>query len=233
MGASAYTTIFGRLAVENGTGSTHSVSNDPGTAQSALETTVDNVQIAHGARLIEQICSSLPVTRCLELVRSRADNGVNLALAGIFIAQCAESAATAIESVSSNAGGAYAELSKILFTNSYRALDVSESDNVHTFANTFCEPSRVRWETLGLFFTAVSRATIDLTSFDNLFSTEKERFHLRKLAVYFSDCCLEIALSLDCLNDLQLVLQYESFNSHASAEGDQSKYISSSPLRAF
>lgn len=230
LGASAYTTIFGRLASDEQHGSNNNSPYELETVQTALESTVDAVQIFHGSRLIEQICNSLPVVQCCELVRSRVDKGVNLALAGIFIVRCAESAAEAMDSVSSSTEGAFAELSTTLFTNSSRGLDVSEDDRVQTFTDKFCDRSHVRWETLGLFFTAISRATIDLTAFGNLYSTEKERFHLRKLAMYFSDCCLEIALSLDCLNDLQLVLQYENFISHASVDGDQSKYIASFPL---
>ncbi|KAL3417430.1 hypothetical protein PVAG01_11430 [Phlyctema vagabunda] len=38
----------------------------------------------------------------------------------------------------------------------------------------------------------------------------------------YSDSCIEIAISLDCLNDLQLFLQYENFILHSFVEGDQS-----------
>jgi hypothetical protein len=41
----------------------------------------------------------------------------------------------------------------------------------------------------------------------------------------FSDRCLELSISLDCLNDLQLVLQYENFISHSNVDGDESKRL--------
>ncbi|KAF4969339.1 hypothetical protein FSARC_3414 [Fusarium sarcochroum] len=45
---------------------------------------------------------------------------------------------------------------------------------------------------------------------------------LSRLAMQFSDAFLEIAVSLDCLNDLQLLLQYENFILHSMVDGDQS-----------
>jgi hypothetical protein len=101
-------------------------------------------------------------------------------------------------------------------------LKVRADDTIETFCGLFCRTS-ARWETLGIFFTAVSRATIDVAQFDGLYNSEQERRALRRLAMRFSDSCLDIALSLDCLNDLQLILQYENFILHSLVDGDQSK----------
>ncbi|RBR20112.1 uncharacterized protein FIESC28_05391 [Fusarium coffeatum] len=54
------------------------------------------------------------------------------------------------------------------------------------------------------------------------FPTEAQRRHIRRLTMHFADRCLDICLSLDCLNDLQLILQYENFILHSLVDGDQS-----------
>ncbi|KAJ4304884.1 hypothetical protein N0V90_000412 [Kalmusia sp. IMI 367209] len=61
--------------------------------------------------------------------------------------------------------------------------------------------------------------------FEPLFRSFEARRNLQKVAVRFSDRCLDISLSLDRLNDLQLLLQYENWISHSCLDGDQS-YIS-------
>ncbi|KAF4900256.1 hypothetical protein CGCF415_v010169 [Colletotrichum fructicola] len=40
--------------------------------------------------------------------------------------------------------------------------------------------------------------------------------------MHFADSCVDICLSLDCLNDLHLVLQYENYIIHSLIDGDQS-----------
>jgi len=80
-----------------------------------------------------------------------------------------------------------------------------------------------RWETLGLFFSAVSRATVDINSFNGLFVNEQQRISVQRFTMRCSGNCIDIATSLDCLNDLQLVLQYETTTVHSFVDGDQSK----------
>lgn len=41
--------------------------------------------------------------------------------------------------------------------------------------------------------------------------------------MHYPDRCVDIALSLDCLNDLQLLLQYKNWISHVFIDGDQSE----------
>jgi hypothetical protein len=69
----------------------------------------------------------------------------------------------------------------------------------------------------------VSRATIDIPFFPLLYNTEEQQYNLRRLATKLSDFALEISLSLDCLNDLQLMVQYENFIVHSYVDGDQSE----------
>lgn len=87
-----------------------------------------------------------------------------------------------------------------------------------------------RWETLGIFFLAVSRASVDITLFPSLYMTMERRHTLRKLFTKLSDYALEICLSLDCL-DIQLALQYEIFIMHSFVNGDHSKFDTRDSLK--
>jgi len=80
----------------------------------------------------------------------------------------------------------------------------------------------LRWESLGIFFTAAARAAYDTTSFPILYSTNEERRKLIKELTHLGDGCLDTCLELDCLNDLQLILQYENLIVHSQVDGDQS-----------
>ncbi|KGO36809.1 Transcription factor, fungi [Penicillium expansum] len=108
-----------------------------------------------------------------------------------------------------------------LTQNSREPLQFSSTSDMETFSAQFLD-QKFRWESLGIFLSAVSRAAIDISFFPPLFKTEKDQFVLRKLSTKLSDLALDIALSLDCLNDLQLVLQYENFIVHTHVDGDQS-----------
>ncbi|KAJ5798632.1 uncharacterized protein N7503_007928 [Penicillium pulvis] len=57
---------------------------------------------------------------------------------------------------------------------------------------------------------------------DMIIGPKFRKYFLRKLATKLSDWALEICLSLDCLNDIQLVLQYENFIMHSFVDGDHS-----------
>jgi hypothetical protein len=81
----------------------------------------------------------------------------------------------------------------------------------------------LRWESLGIFLTAASRAALDISSFAPLYNSDERRRSLIKALLYIGDCCLETCIALDCLNDLQLVLQYENLIVHSQVDGDQSK----------
>ncbi|KAF4948065.1 hypothetical protein FSARC_13830 [Fusarium sarcochroum] len=80
----------------------------------------------------------------------------------------------------------------------------------------------LRLEVLGIFLIAASRAAIDTLSFTPLYTSYHQKRTLVKILTYAGDCCLEACLALDCLNDLQLVFQYENLILHTQVDGDQS-----------
>lgn len=114
-----------------------------------------------------------------------------------------------------------ADISRNLFLHTSRPLKVNATTTIEEFSAQFKE-RQSRWETLGLFFTAASRAATEMWS---SFDSEKERRDFQRLGMNLSDLCLDIALSLDCLNDLQLVLQYENWILHSFVDGDQSESL--------
>ncbi|KAG0645056.1 Quinic acid utilization activator [Hyphodiscus hymeniophilus] len=184
------------------------------------EHSVNEADIAYGAKLVEKIQQCTNVLSCSRLVTAWISKEVNLALAGSLTKKSAQTMEHIFDGLNGETDEAL-HISRNLFLHSSRPLAIERTSTFDHFCASFCTES-ARWETIGLFFTAVARATIDLTSFGSLFTTEQQCLGLQKLATRFSDQCLDIALSLDCLNDLQLLLQYENFINHSFVDGDQS-----------
>lgn len=85
----------------------------------------------------------------------------------------------------------------------------------------------VRWESTGIFLAAASRAALDIPFFPALYKSEEQRRDIIRDLARLGDDCLEVCLGLDCLNDLQLVLQYENFIVYSQVYGDQSRSLGS------
>lgn len=156
-----------------------------------------------------------------ELVMFWLAKGANLALAEPFVAQCAESVSQLFAVNDENWHLMYA---RRLLHNSAQPLQFHQSMNLSEFSMQFMDHN-CRWETIGIFFAAVSRATIDISFFPLLYTAAEDQYNLRRLTTKLSDFALEISLSLDCLNDLQLIAQYENFIVHSYVDGDQSKLL--------
>ena len=222
LGSSSYATIFGHLPTSNDNGSEHAAPDSDETYHPLL---IDDVEIVHGAKSVEQFQASLAAPSCRALIEKWTTSGVNLALAEFFTKKCAETAEFVL-----GCSHEYATdlkiVSKNLFTHSCKPLAANDTSTFQEFCAQFSD-TNARWETIGLFFTAAGRAAIDMMTFEPLYNTKRQQRSFQKLAMRFSDQCLDIALSLDCMNDLQLVLQYENFILHSFVDGDQSKSTSS------
>lgn len=229
LGPSSHTTFFDYLSSSG----QHEVPNafqEATTERSiASDCTVTEDKVEQGTAFLNQICKSAQLTAWKSLIEIWASRGINLPLAEPFTLSCAAVARSTISDCGDGEPSRGSEIrqstlrtSKQLFIQTCNPLKVRIEDTIETFCELFCR-RRARWETLGVFFTAISRATIDIAQFDGLYNSEQERRALRRLMMRFSDTCLDIALSLDCLNDLQLILQYENFILHSLVDGDQSK----------
>lgn len=233
LGPSSHTTFFGYLTGNNEHYVPTGSQEEPNDHSSASGCAVTEDKVEQGAAFLSQVRKSAQLSAWKSLTETWASRGINLPLAEPFTMPCAAVAYSTISQcgndVSQNPEGVQPAVwtSKQLFTQTCKPLKVRVDDTIETFCELFCG-THARWETLGVFFTAVSRATIDITQINGLYNSEQERRALRRLAMRFSDTCLDIALSLDCMNDLQLILQYENFILHSLVDGDQSKsYISS------
>lgn len=209
LGSSSHTALFGLMEPEETIGASR---------------TVSEAHISHGAQLIDQLCTSADVPACLELVDAWLKTGANLSVAAPFTARSLATArvllATDREVAATISGG--------LFAQSCRPLLAGPDTSAETFGEQF-SGIRARWETVGLFLIALSRATMSPRhSSGDTIRSEAQRRHVRRLAMHFADRCLEICLSLDSLNDLQLVLVIENFILHTLVDGDQS----ASPCKA-
>ncbi|KAJ5601544.1 ATP adenylyltransferase C-terminal [Penicillium lagena] len=217
LGSSSHAAIFKHITPDGDHGSTAHVS-DLACSATQPQVTGDNHLLSQGADILKQIVTSYPLTAMKDLVLFWLVKGANLALAEPFVAQCAESVSHLFTTQDENWNLVYA---RRLLQNTARPLVFDADSDLHSFSAQFLAHNS-RWETIAIFFAAVSRATIDISFFPSLYATEEEQYPLRRLAMKLCDCALEISLSLDCLNDLQLIVQYENFIVHSYVDGDQS-----------
>ncbi|KAJ5095445.1 hypothetical protein NUU61_004801 [Penicillium alfredii] len=178
----------------------------------------DNHLVLQGAEALRNLLSTYSLPALKDLVIFWLARGANLALAEPFVAACTESVSQLFTTHDENWHLVYA---RRLLQNSACPLHIDSTSDIREFAAQFLDHN-TRWETLGIFFAAVSRATIDVGLFPALYTTEEAQYALRKMSTKLSDFALEISLSLDCLNDLQLIVQYENFIVHSYVDGDQS-----------
>ncbi|KAF2437233.1 hypothetical protein P171DRAFT_373867 [Karstenula rhodostoma CBS 690.94] len=187
----------------------------------------DEEEIRNGANLIDHIHRYCHIGSCIALVQRWISGGVNLALAGPLITTCAEVTQHVFSSYETSTPSGFTPartISQTLFRNSSQPLNAGDHQGIAHWCAVF-GVHNARWEMLGLFFAALAAATSHTPKFEPLYRSHQAQRDLEKLAVRFSDRCLDISLSLDRLNDLQLLLQYENWISHSCLHGDQS-YIS-------
>ncbi|CAH0005094.1 unnamed protein product [Clonostachys byssicola] len=220
LGSSSYTTLFGQLPLGGGNSADGDGFNATPKNGTISEAMVNEAQVSHGAELIEQLHRFPHIPACVRLVKGWLATGANLALTESFTEQCAESAELILTGAQLGSRTAI-EVSRDLFTHSCQPLIVNSSTTIEDFTAQFTNDNS-RWESLCLFFMSVSRAALTFRSHHPPFDSEKQRRNLRRLSMYYADRCLDMSLMLDCLNDLQLMLQYENFILHTLIDGDQS-----------
>ncbi|KAG8362152.1 hypothetical protein FVEN_g77 [Fusarium venenatum] len=108
-----------------------------------------------------------------------------------------------------------------LLKNSRQPVNLTETSSIQEFFSQTLGDN-LKLEVLGIFLTAACRAVMDTPSFTPLYISHQERVTLAKTLMFIGDLCVESCLSLDSLNDLQLVLQYENMIIHTQVDGDQS-----------
>ncbi|KAJ5721970.1 hypothetical protein N7488_000005 [Penicillium malachiteum] len=160
------------------------------------------------------------------LVRSWLERGVNLPLAEPFVAHCAAAVVNWTNPTSPLRGHPNPRIDfhhriDSLLRNTQKTIDVRQDSGFEFLIEQITGPD-LRLEVLGIFLTAAARAACDTSVFPGLFNSDKQRHALIKFLSFLGDSCLETCLEFDCLNDLQLILQYENFILHSQVYGDQS-----------
>lgn len=171
--------------------------------------------------------SLMDVPELYNLVHSWLDKEVNLPLAEPFVARCAAATKTLWNLVpnsneSQELDAWLSQYARLLLKNTRGRIILSKDSTCEDYFSQMFEDN-LRWESLGIFFSAASRAAIDTKVFPSLFTHKQQKQDLVRALTFLVDCCLDASLSLDCLNDLQLILQYENFIIHSQVDGDQSE----------
>lgn len=181
----------------------------------------DELLIQRCADALNLLFTKFSLSAMQELVKFWCAKGANLALTGAIVDMCIDSIKLPPLSTGEDW---HLPFAKYLLANSARPLEYTQSSLFADFCSQFMNQN-IRWETLGIFVSAVIQATMDIQFFPSLYATEENKYSLRRLCTRVADYALEITLSLDCLNDLQLFLQYENFIVHSYVDGDHSVYF--------
>ncbi|CAG7933522.1 unnamed protein product [Penicillium olsonii] len=223
LGSSSHTTLFDQLRLGRDFGPNDFSPADAGRINPPTEYTVDETCISRGAEFILELHHDSIIRPLVQLVEIWSTKGANLALAGPFTMPCAATVTRLLFHRGKDLASAL-ELSRSLFYHSCRPISFNHRTPFDDYCGEFCGQN-ARWESLGIFFTAACRAAVDLSYAETLYGSEQQRRKIQKLALSYSDRCLDLCLPLDCMNDVQLILQYENFISHSQVDGDQS-YLS-------
>jgi hypothetical protein len=224
LGTSSHVTIFNQIHLDGNVFPDPGVSHTPPVQGSLVQPMRPDSRSHQAAENIKRLFNNFDLASMRDLVKFWLAKGVNLALAEPFVEQCVDMMDHVL--IMTHEGHWDLALASRLLQNSDCPLEYDRNSTLSDFAGQFCNTD-VRWETLGIFLLAVVRATFDIPFSPSLYTTEDGKHQLRKAAVRLSAYCLETCLSLDCLNDLQLILQYEDFIVGTYIDGDQSKQMDS------
>ncbi len=179
------------------------------------------ISVVHLARMLELLLKEFNITSLKDLVKFWLAKGVNLALAEPIVLHCTENAAQYLAPQRSTD---YNSIVQDLVKNSARSFTFTKTSTLSNYVHQFCGHN-MRLETIGIFLAAVVRASIDIPFFPPLYVAEVEMHRLRQLVTVFMNCALELCLSLDCLNDLQIIFQYEHWIVLSYVHGNQSTWL--------
>ncbi|EPE02816.1 zn 2cys6 transcription factor [Ophiostoma piceae UAMH 11346] len=230
-GFSSHTTIFDHIPTdtvrrdveENSTATPGSVSRigTSGASPMSEPLLADSSLIQRGADLVKRCALTYDMDAMRTLVSFWLARGVNLAVGEDFVEIVTEAMRGFRPERNASTSDWCLAQSRLLFNNSIQPLDTGKATDPSEFSKQFTQDN-MRWETLGLFFSALARSTIDVTFYPPLYRDVDSILQVRKFAAEISSLCMDLCLALDCMNDLQLVFQYENFIVHSCVDGDQS-----------
>lgn len=203
------------------------VSNQDDDMQSPISLSCEILEgqsvVAKAAQTVNEMLQ-MDIPRLHQLVYTWRQTKINLPLAEPLVEPCVNAVLYFHQAIDATeeTGAKCLQQAKMLVSNTRRRIVLSSDSKVGDFFNQITGEN-IRWETLGIFFTAAAKAAIDVPYFSSLYTNAQQRWALIRALMYLGDCCLECCLQLDCLNDLQIVLQFENLVQHTQVDGDQSK----------
>jgi hypothetical protein len=216
-GPSSHATIFNELRSAN----VDVHDSIPGTRAWPSSTRSNfNYSVHQAATYLDQLLSLGSLATFKEHIDFWRAKGVNLALAEPLMQPCLDAVAI-LEEIWTTQRSDSQKLVLHLLENSRRPLRLSCNSTLRDFQAQICG-THVRLETLGILLCATVHAT-DVALFPPLYVSDEARYGLRLLATRLCDVIVALCLELDCLNDLQLILQWEHFHVHSNVSGDQSE----------
>lgn len=219
LGASSHVAIFDHLSSKENPLRVSSLTAEA-TSLPAFDSSLEfegEIQAAKVSKCIKTLLQEFPLKGLIDLISFWRATGPNLSLAEPFVDLCYSAWDNSRAALPQDL--AYA---RWLIQNSTHPLADGPSFTLEQYASQFLGPS-TRLETVGLLFCAVIRAASEVNIFPSLYLTSDRRQTLLGLALNITNVAVEICLSMDRLNDLQLVLQYENFISHSFVFGVQCK----------
>lgn len=205
LGATSHVSIFSRLSRDR-------------TPHRALMATGPNTPIRGDAvESMKRFLGNFPLETMIRLVMFWRATGANLALAEPIVDRCTE-AMDDVLAASSQRHPWHQAYGELLLQNSLRPLIFCATSTLESFSANFLGDN-IRWETVGIFISAVIRATVEIPFFPPLYNSIVRRQELLDHGLELLDSFVETCLSMDRLNDLQLVLQYENFIAHSYLAG--------------
>ena len=224
LGHSSHTTLFGNILgaearPETTAEGAHGIHHLPLVGQESQRKTDE------GARLVEQFVRALPMESCTALVEAWLEKGTNLALAAPFTRSCLAMVKSIFSARREFGISEAISVSSSLLQGTCTPVKLTGAASRDDITELFSR-EQPRWEALCLFCTAVARAASDSPHQLRFVGSEADRKILQEQGMELSDRCLDLIISLDCMNDLQAVLQYENFIAHSHVHGDQSKFQS-------
>lgn len=221
LGDSSHSTIFHHVSSNTSTalsgGGTETTSRPPDHVAPPL---FEQSLVEKGTHVLIGLVD-LDITNLVQLVGFWQATGASLPLAENFVSHSSCAVANFVSSHASEPGGWASRNTELLFTNTQRPVIVHRDTRVTDYLSQMYDDN-MRWESIGFFLAAACRAAFDIPFYPSLFTDDVQRRKLIRKLARLGDECLEVCLSLDCLNDLQLVLQYENFIVNSQVYGDQS-----------
>lgn len=174
------------------------------------------------AEIVEIYLKEFPWPGLKSLIAQWRATGSNLALAELITDSCVDAVGISLASTSKDQPWPR-EFERPLLRNSQRGLAVSTTSTISDFIHQFTGRN-IRWETTGVFFAAVVRASFETTVFPRLYEVSSQRVALISRTVELLDALTEMCLSFDCMDELRLILQYENFIAHSYVAGIRCKF---------